>query len=130
MTVEYLDLEDLLALAADLGVPAVRDLGLLEAASLRPQTTLYGQDAYGSIHEKAAVLLESLTRNHALVDGNKRLGWLATAVFYGLTGIHLDAPEDDAYELVIAVSTGELGYEESASRLATWATNRTPDEAT
>jgi death-on-curing protein len=130
VTVEYLGLEDLLALAADLRVPAVRDLGLLDAASLRPQTTLYGQDAYRNIHEKAAVLLESLTRNHALVDGNKRLGWLATVVFYGLNGIHLDAPEDDAYDLVIAVSTGELGYEESASRLATWATNRTPDEAT
>lgn len=130
MTVEYLGLEDLLALAASLGVPSVRDLGLLDAASLRPQTTLYGRDAYESIDEKAAVLLESLTRNHALVDGNKRLGWLATVVFYGLNGIHLDAPEDDAYDLVIAVSTGELGYEESATRLATWAATRTPDEST
>lgn len=121
MTVEYLGLEDLLALAADLGVPAVRDLGLLDAAALRPQTTLYGRDAYKTVHEKAAVLLESLTRNHALVDGNKRLGWLATVVFYGLNGIHLNAPDDDAYDLVIAVSTGELGYQESAARLEAWA---------
>lgn len=121
MTVEYLGLEDLLALAADLGVPAVRDLGLLDAAALRPQTTLYGRDAYETVHEKAAVLLESLTRNHALVDGNKRLGWLATVVFYGLNGIHLEAPDDDAYDLVIAVSTGELGYQESAARLEAWA---------
>ncbi|HQJ34387.1 MAG TPA: Fic family protein, partial [Rhodoglobus sp.] len=82
MTVEFLTLEDLLALAADLGVPAVRDLGLLDAAAKRPQTSLYGRDAYTGIHEKAAVLLESLTRNHALIDGNKRLGWLATYVFY------------------------------------------------
>jgi len=116
VTVEYLGLEDLLALAADLGVPTVRDLGLLDAAALRPQTTLYGRDAYETVHEKAAVLLESLTRNHALVDGNKRLGWLATVVFYGLNGIHLDAPDDDAYELVIAV-----GYQESAARLEAWA---------
>lgn len=121
MTIEYLGLEDLLALAADLGVPTVRDVGLLDTAALRPQTTLYGRDAYETVHEKAAVLLESLSRNHALVDGNKRLGWLATVVFYGLNGIHLEAPDDDAYDLVIAVSTGELGYQESVARLAAWA---------
>jgi len=120
VTVEFLTLEDLLALAADLGVPAVRDLGLLDAAAKRPQTSLYGRDAYTGIHEKAAVLLESLTRNHALIDGNKRLGWLATYVFYALNDIRLDAPDDAAYDLVVAVSTGSLGYNESAARLEGW----------
>lgn len=120
MTVEFLTLEDLLALAADLGVPAVRDLGLLDAAAKRPQTSLYGRDAYTGIHEKAAVLLESLTRNHALIDGNKRLGWLATYVFYALNDIRLDAPDDAAYDLVIAVSTGSMSYRESAARLQGW----------
>jgi death on curing protein len=120
VTVEFLALEDLLALAADLGVPAVRDLGLLDAAAKRPQTSLYGRDAYAGIHEKAAVLLESLTRNHALVDGNKRLGWLATYVFYALNGVRLEAPDDSAYDLVIAVSTGSLAFTESAHRLEGW----------
>lgn len=120
MTFEYLTLEDLLALTVDLGVPAVRDLGLLDAAAQRPRTTLYGRDAYESIHEKAAVLLESLTRNHALADGNKRLGWLAIYVFYGLNGIHLDAPDDAAYDLVIAVSTGAIDYRAAAGRLERW----------
>ena len=120
MTVEFLTLEDLLALAADLGVPAVRDLGLLDAAAKRPQTSLYGRDAYTGIHEKAAVLLESLTRNHALIDGNKRLGWLATYVFYALNSVQLEAPDDAAYDLVIAVSTGSLDYNESATRLQGW----------
>jgi len=120
VTVDFLTLEDLLALAADLGVPAVRDLGLLDAAAKRPQTSLYGRDAYPGIHEKAAVLLESLTRNHALIDGNKRLGWLATYVFYALNDIRLDAPDDAAYDLVVAVSTGSLGYNESAARLEGW----------
>lgn len=120
MTVEFLTLEDLLALAADLGVPVVRDLGLLDAAAKRPQTTLYGRDAYTGIHEKAAVLLESLTRNHALIDGNKRLGWLATHVFYALNGVQLEAPDDAAYDLVIAVSTGSLAFNESAHRLESW----------
>lgn len=120
MRVEYLSLEDLLALASDLGVPAIRDLGLLDSAVHRPQATLYGADAYPSVHEKAAVLLESLTRNRALIDGNKRLGWLATYVFYGLNGMKLDAPDDDAYDLVIGVATGAIEHSDSASALANW----------
>lgn len=118
---EYLRLEDLLALCADLGDLAVRDLGLLEAAALRPATSLYGRDAYPGVHEKAAVLLESLARNHALVDGNKRLSWLATVVFYGLNGIRLDASDAAAYDLVIAVSTGAIEYSTAAAALASWA---------
>jgi death-on-curing protein len=124
VTVEYLSLEDLLQLASDLGQLVVRDLGLLEAAAQRPQTTLYGQEAYPSIHEKAAVLLESLTRNHALIDGNKRIGWLATVVFLDLNGLVLDAPDDEAYDLVIAISTGILDYSVVAQRLEAWTTKR------
>lgn len=118
--IEYLTVEDLLTLAADLGVPKIRDLGLLDSAAHRPQASLMGRDAYPSLHEKAAVLLESLVRNHALIDGNKRLGWMGVFVFYGLNGFDLDAPEDDAYDLVIAMSTGVVGYAEAATRLAVW----------
>jgi len=120
VTVEYLHLEDLLQLAADLGDLVVRDLGLLEAAAQRPQTTLYGQEAYPGIPEKAAVLLESLARNHALVDGNKRIGWLAAVVFLDLNGLTIDAPDDDAYDLVIGVSTGALDYRAVAQSLEGW----------
>lgn len=120
MSVDYLSLEDLLQLASDLGDLVVRDVGLLEAAVQRPQTTLYGQEAYPGIAEKAAVLLESLTRNHALIDGNKRLGWLAVVVFFDLNGLSLDAPDDDAYDLVIAVSTAALDYSAAALLLTGW----------
>ncbi|SDD22010.1 type II toxin-antitoxin system death-on-curing family toxin [Actinokineospora iranica] len=120
MNVEYLTLEDLLALAEDLGVPKIRDLGLLDSAAHRPQTSLMGQDAYPTLHEKAAVLLESVVRNHPLVDGNKRLGWMAMLVFYGLNGHDLDAPDDPAYYLVIEVATGAIDYVEAAARLAKW----------
>ena len=58
------------------------------------------------IDDRAAVLLESLVRSHDLVDGNKRIGWLATVVVYGLNGITLEAPDDDAYDLVIALASG------------------------
>ena len=120
MTVEYLRLEDLLQLATDLGNLEVRDLGLLEAAAQRPKTTLYGQEAYPALHEKAAVLLESLSRNHALIDGNKRIAWLATVVFFELNGLSLDAPDDEAYDLVIRVATGAIDYRDAARSLSSW----------
>ncbi|MEU3620799.1 death-on-curing protein [Amycolatopsis coloradensis] len=118
--IEYLTVEDLLALAEDLRVPKIRDLGLLDSAAHRPQASLMGRDAYPTLHEKAAVLLESLARNHALIDGNKRLAWMATFVFYGLNGHDLDAPEDDAYDLVIAMSIGSQRYADAAVKLAVW----------
>ena len=117
----YLSLEDLLALANDLGVGPVRDIGLLDAAAHRPQVELYGVQAYPDLDTKAAVLLESIVRNHALVDGNKRLGWLATVVFYGLNDVTLDAPDDDdAYELVMAVARSEPRVEDIAAALGRW----------
>jgi death on curing protein len=115
----YLSLEDLLTLATDLGVGPVRDLGLLDAAAHRPQVELYGAQAYPDLDTKAAVLLESVVRNFALVDGNKRLGWLATVVFYGLN-VALDAPDDDAFELVMAVARSEPTVEAVAGALRSW----------
>lgn len=118
--VRYLTLEDLLVLVDDLQVGPVRDLGLLESAAHRPTTTLWGAEAYDGMDLKAAALLESIVRNHTLLDGNKRLGWLAVVVFFGLNGIDLDAPDDDAYDLVIAVATGQIPIEDAAKALASW----------
>ena len=118
--IRYLTIEDLLALMADLDVGPVRDLGLLDSAAHRPTTSVFGHEAYPSVDAKAAVLLESIVGNHALVDGNKRLGWLAVVVFYGLNGIELEAPDDDAYDLVIAVATGAVPYPQVAATLAGW----------
>lgn len=120
MTV-HLTLEDLLTLVDDLGVGPVRDLGLLESAALRPRTRLWGRHAYPSLDAKAAALLDSIVRNHGLVDGNTRLGWLATVVFYGINGVTLDAPDDDAYDLVIAIASGSTTeVEVIATALALW----------
>ena len=118
--IEYLTLDDLLTLIADLGVGPIRDAGLLDSAAHRPQSTVFGNDAYPSIDEKAAVLLESIVRNHPLVDGNKRLGWLTTVVFFGLNDVALEAPDDDAYDLVIAIASGATTYQDTAARLASW----------
>lgn len=88
--------------------PAVRDFGLLEAALARPQATVFGQDAYQGLDAKAAALLHSLARNHALIDGNKRLALAATIAFYGLNDRRLTLTNNEAYELIMDVATGKL----------------------
>jgi death-on-curing protein len=106
----FLDLDELLYVAVrTLGAePEVRDLGLLESTPARPQASAFGQDAYPTIHEKAAALLHSVARNHALVDGNKRLALAAAIAFYGLNGVRLTLTNDEAYDLVIGVASGKL----------------------
>ena len=87
---------------------AVRDIGLLEAALARPQATAFGKDAYPDLAAKAAALLHSIARNHALIDGNKRLALAAVIAFYGLNGRRLTLTNNEAYDLVISVATGQL----------------------
>lgn len=114
---EYLTLEDLLGLVRRLGVGPVRDLGLLDAAIARPQSSAFGEDAYPTVKLKAAALLHSIVTNHALVDGNKRLGWLATTVFLDVNGEPVDLEDDDAFQLVLDVAEGGIGVEGIADRL-------------
>jgi death-on-curing protein len=95
-----------IARAAVNGPVEVRDIGLLESAIHRPRASVLGQDAYPELLIKGAALLHSLARNHPLIDGNKRLAWLATYVFCAKNGVELDPDDDDAYELVVAVASG------------------------
>jgi death-on-curing protein len=107
---EYLDLDDLLA-AADAAVGGsaeVRDIGLMQSAVARPQATAFGAEAYPGIDEKAAALLQSIVAGHPLVDGNKRLGWVAVRLFYRMNGVDVSPPPDKAYDLIVAVASGEL----------------------
>lgn len=120
--VQYLELEDLLVICEGyLGRPAeVRDVGLLASALARPRATAFGEDAYPGTHEKAAALLDSVVNNHALVDGNKRLGWVAVRLFYGLNEYAVSATEDQKVLLVLEVAAGELaGVIDIAKRLST-----------
>ena len=118
--VEFLDLDDVVALAIALlgDPPPMRDVGLLGSAVARPQTTAFGEDAYPDIWAKAAALLQSIVKNHALVDGNKRLGWLATAVFLELNGVAISRASNDAVvDLVIDVAAGQHSVATIAERL-------------
>lgn len=122
----FLDLESLLHVAARTleTDPAVRDYGLLESALARPQASAYGEDAYPGVYEKAAALMHSLVRNHALVDGNKRLALAATIAFLGMNGIRLTLSNDQAYDLVISVAAGQL--DDVPSIAATLESHSTP----
>ena len=117
--VEYLDLEDLLSFVDALGLGPARDVGLLESACARPRTTAFGIAAYASLEAKAAALLHSLARNHALVDGNERLAWLATVVFLDLNGKDVVLSDDEAFALVMDVAAGAVELTEIVERLAT-----------
>ncbi|MBL1118838.1 type II toxin-antitoxin system death-on-curing family toxin [Streptomyces sp. 110] len=115
----YLTLPELLNLAERLGADEVRDYGLLESALARPQASVFGQDAYPDVWQKAAALMESLARNHALVDGNKRLSWYATWVFLHINGhpLNADFDVDEAERFVLGVCQGELDVPKIAEGL-------------
>jgi death-on-curing protein len=106
----YLTLPELLHVAERTLGPgyAVRDYGLLEAALARPQATVFGKDAYPDLDAKAAALAHSIARNHALIDGNKRLALAAVIAFYGLNGRRLTLTNDAAYDLIISIAAGHL----------------------
>ena len=107
----YLTLPELIHVAQRTlgGDVPVRDHGLLQSALARPQATAFGNDAYPSLEEKSAALLHSLARNHALVDGNKRLALAATIAFLGINGRKLTLSNDQAYELVVSIASGVIG---------------------
>ena len=113
--VEYLDIADLIHLAGMLlgDPPPIRDMGLLGSAAARPQTTVFGEDAYPDLWAKAAAFLQSLVKSHPLVDGNKRLGWLATAVFLELNGVATgQVANDDVYRFVMRLAAGALSIDD------------------
>ena len=88
------------------------------SAAGRPAASAFGEDAYPDIWLKAAALLQSVVKNHALVDGNKRLGWLATAVFLKLNGVEAtNASNDDVYDFVMDVAAGQHSVPEIAESL-------------
>lgn len=120
---EYLDLDDLLDIVrATVGADVVvADYGLLESALARPRASVCGRDAYPDVHLKAAALLHSLARNHALVDGNKRLAWTACRTFLAINDQWITAPEDARFNFVIQVAAGGLpDIDKIAEQLRTW----------
>lgn len=114
---EYLDPEQALATVERLGLH-VRDEGLLFSALARPAASAFGRDAYETLELKAAALISSIARNHALFDGNKRTAWVLTVAFLNLNGFDVDMSQDEKFDLVIAVATGSIELDEIAATLS------------
>jgi death on curing protein len=122
MVTRYLSVEEVLHLhrievGDDVGL---RDRHLLEGAVERPQQSAFGTDAYPSLAAKAAALLESLVKNHPFVDGNKRIGVLASFVFVKLNGFEIEATNDEVVDTVIALIIREIDFEALITRVESW----------
>jgi death-on-curing protein len=115
--VEYLDIDDVMEIIRFLNVGPVRDVGLLDSAINRPLSSAFGEDAYATLDLKAAALLHSLTKNHALIDGNKRIAWLCTVVFCDLNDAESDLSDDDAFQLVWDIASTHMDVATIAERL-------------
>lgn len=118
-SVDYLDMDDLLAVVRALHTQGlkIRDPGLLASALARPQASAFGDDAYPGMPGKAAALMSSLVGNHALVDGNTRLGLAATALFYWVNGFEVIGSDDDLFDLTMEIADGLSDVEVIAARL-------------
>jgi len=112
--------EVILANEREVGLDLLADFGLLEAAVLRPQQTVFGGDAYPDIHTKAAAMMHSLIRNHPFVDGNKRTGVLSVVLFYNLNGYSVEAEQGAVIALALDIAEGQIDVEGISGVLKGW----------
>lgn len=116
--IDYLDLHDLIEIGKSLIDDfRIRDEGLLESAAMRPQTTIYGEDAYPTFEEKVASFIHSLARNRALIDGNKKIAWSAGRIFCLMNGRDLKMPIDDAEKMILDIAKGDIEVADIATIL-------------
>ena len=90
------------------GSPEIRDEGLLDSALNATFQTFAGMELYPTIIEKASRLGYSLIKNHAFVDGNKRIGAHTMLVFLTLNGIEIEYEDNDFIHLVLGIASGEI----------------------
>lgn len=102
------------------GPDLLADFGLLEAAVMRPQQSVFGADAYPDIHTKAAAMMHSLIRNHPFLDGNKRTGVLSVILLYNLNGFAIEADQGDVVALALDIAEGQIDVEGISGILKGW----------
>ena len=116
--IDYLELADILKLGQEIISDfRIRDLGLLESAVARPRTSVFGEDAYPTFPDKVAALMHSIARNHALIDGNKRLAWSAARLFCLMNDLDIKMKQERAYELVVGLASGQIELAELSASL-------------
>jgi death-on-curing protein len=114
---KYLTPEEVLFIHARLiaetgGLHGLRELALLESAVARPKASFEGRDLYADLFTKAAALLESLVNNHPFLDGNKRTGITALALFLRINGYRFKATNEDIVAFTLKVAQKQLNFEE------------------
>jgi death-on-curing protein len=112
----YLELEDALQQIAAVGF-YVKDLGLLDSALARPKTTLFGEDVYPTLELKAAAMVHSIIKNHAMVDGNKRTSWFMLSSFLYINGYFIEMTADEGMEFTLGIATDKLSLAEAAAMI-------------
>jgi len=112
----YLELEDALQQIAAVGF-YLKDLGLLDSALARPKTTLFGEDAYPTLELKAAAMVHSIIKNHAMVDGNKRTSWFMLSSFLYINGYFIEMTADEGMEFTLGIATDKLSLDEAAAMI-------------
>ena len=125
MEPNFLTFPELLAIHHDQvsrygGDPGIRDIELLKSAIGMPPATYGGEFLHTDIFEMAAAYMFHLVKNHPFVDGNKRVGAVASLVFLFLNGYDFDTPEDDFADMVFAVAQGKIGKAEVAVFIHRW----------
>ena len=101
------------------GKKKVRDIDLLLAAEQRPQMSAFGEDAYATLHDKAAALLHSLARNHPFTDGNKRTATVGALFLLAINGEKVIWDQTDALVKILDVAEGRTGWQPFAEWLQT-----------
>ena len=94
------------------GIDGIRDEGMLDLALNNPFQLFDGKELYPSIQAKAARLCFGLVKNHAMLDGNKRLGVHAMLVFLALNGYELSYCQKELSDVILALASGDIGEKE------------------
>ena len=94
------------------GSGGIRDEGMLDLALNNPFQSFGGKELYPSIQAKAARLCFGLVKNHAMLDGNKRLGAHAMLVFLALNGYELSYSQKELSDVILALASGDIGEKE------------------
>ena len=110
------------------GLHGVRDIGGLESAVARPRTTVFGNDAYPTLIEKASAMLHSLILNHPFFDGNKRTAFASVGLFLHLNGISVTGAHQEIEDFVVRAADRHLSVETIADWFSNHTKNRYPNE--
>ncbi|MBI3268430.1 MAG: type II toxin-antitoxin system death-on-curing family toxin [Planctomycetes bacterium] len=113
MSIDFLSVEDLQRIHMDQverygGSTGIRDQGLLESAAAMPQSGFGGQYFHSDVFEMAAAYLYHLAKNHAFIDGNKRVAAVASLMFLRLNGVETELTNEELVDTVLGVAEGRV----------------------